>query len=807
MTKKETTSAGQERRPGPNPVLVLVALAALAVAIWFMMQRGGRGTGPGLVEGPDVPTRSAEEELADLGNTLVIGPGLRGIEPPGTTPIAAGDVKGMDELLDGTDVAAVIAALQREKIGAVAVDPSIAVRNPIPQATVRNRLALARPAGRLSARLISQKVLLYRLTEPPPELSPAAKRALLAIIRQTASGAEEADVPRLPELFATGNHTVLVTVRPVQNRHLSYHTVSGKTLADAARDAGSKIKRYWERKKLGEQFGPLPQALGQSINLEFEVMFDRGTLIGPRDGDLVWRAFEPGIHGIRVAIDGKAHYLPPWYSVTNNFRTVEALLERVVHDMGGQDRNYWKDASVPLERFRTVHWRERTPGGEVEDLYRAFPRIVTNAEVTRENLVASLAGLGRWIAGNQTDKSGRYVYRYFPAKDEENEEYNMVRHALGPFSMALAEEFVPDPLHREKAEAGWKLMEERLRWGGPPRHPDGTIDTAATLWMGKPPPGPDMALLEFDENEFATGSRPDWSVKLGAVAVAILGYTQARQVGWELGPEREKILKGLAQFLLWMQRDDGSFNHYYVSTKSHYHGQVNSIYPGEILYAVARLYGETRDPRYRTAFQDSMRNSLAWFKGEMEQKEPDGTYAEGRRKELVQFQPWIAMAMEEMHRHDPSPEYVEASNLVSEWILDDFQYDETRAFFPDTLGGYLKVLDELPAMHSFVYTEGTAASYMLARRAGSPPETIQKLRRGALLTARFILQMQVRKGENDYFFPNPEKAAGAVRYCTNHNKQRIDYTYHALSSVYRILHAATPEDYAFIQSIPMPEPY
>ncbi len=39
----------------------------------------------------------------------------------------------------------------------------------------------------------------------------------------------------------------------------------------------------------------------------------------------------------------------------------------------------------------------------------------------------------------------------------------------------------------------------------------------------------------------------------------------------------------------------------------------------------------------------------------------------------------------------------------------------------------------------------------------------------------------------------------------NHNKQRIDYTYHALSSMYRILHAATPEDYAFIQSIEMPK--
>jgi hypothetical protein len=188
-------------------------------------------------------------------------------------------------------------------------------------------------------------------------------------------------------------------------------------------------------------------------------------------------------------------------------------------------------------------------------------------------------------------------------------------------------------------------------------------------------------------------------------------------------------------------------------------------------------------------------------------KEPDGTYAEERRKELVQFQPWIAMAMEEMHRYDPDPAYVDASNLVSTWIIDTYQFDETNTFFPDYLGGYLKVLDELPAMHTFVYTEGTSASYVLARRAGSPPEIVDKLRRGALLAARFIIQQQVRPGENDYYFPNPKKARGGVRYCMNHNKQRIDYTYHALSSVYRILHAATPEDYASVQAIQLPKAY
>ena len=38
----------------------------------------------------------------------------------------------------------------------------------------------------------------------------------------------------------------------------------------------------------------------------------------------------------------------------------------------------------------------------------------------------------------------------------------------------------------------------------------------------------------------------------------------------------------------------------------------------------------------------------------------------------------------------------------------------------------------------------------------------------------------------------------------NHNKQRIDYTYHALSSIYRIIRTASADDYAAAQSIPMP---
>jgi hypothetical protein len=479
------------------------------------------------------------------------------------------------------------------------------------------------------------------------------------------------------------------------------------------------------------------------------------------------------------------------------------MFERVVSNMGHMKKSYWKDENVSFDRFRTVHWREKSPGGTVEDLYRESTKVPSMKDVTRERMTQAIAGLGGWIADNQTRSDGRYVYRYFPTKDEENDEYNFVRHCLGPFSLALTEEFAPNPKNREKAEAGMRFIEEHIRWGGAPRKGNGEIDKSLESWMGKPLPGKDVAIPEFAELP-----KGEWSAKMGAVAVSILGYTQYKRVGWKLDPEHERVLQGLANFLLYMQnKEDGSFHHYYVAPDNGYYGTRNSIYPGEILYAVARLYGETKDERYRAAFKQSLKTNLEWFKGQMDKRQPDGTYEEEHRKNLVQFQPWMAMAMDEMYRYDQDPEYVKASNLVSLWILETYQFDETKAFFPDYVGGYLKVLDELPAMHTFVYTEGVAASFDLARRAGEDEKVVGKLRKGAFLSARFLLQQQVRPGENDFYYPNPKKAKGAVRYCMNHNKQRIDYTYHALSGAYRILRAATEEDYAEMQKIVLPKPW
>jgi len=808
-SKNKGKSKGTQDKGGPNKVMLWVFIAVTIVLVTFWLngpKKKSRSTGE--FEATTEQTIALETAFQNLGKVAAIGPKALQIKADGTEVVDGASLDGFQDALNGHDVDSLIAVMKQYKIDHLLVDPSITVRNPIPENTVVNRLALANPAGRLRAKIMTRDMFLYELDAPPLTLSKEAKEALIQIVRF------EIGVPGTPEptalppaLLERKERRMFLTVRPVQNRHISFHSTVADTMAKGAKKLAGKIKNYWKRKGFADKFGPLPEAAEKMINFELEVAYDNGRYLGPRDDTFMWRIIEPGIYGFSMRISDKNYHMPPWYPITNNLRTMNVLFGKMVHKMAHKDRDYWLRSDVPIERFRTLHWREKTPGGEVETLYRAMPQTPTTKDITRESLVKTLKGLTDSLAYNQTSPDGRYVYRYFPTKDEENNEYNVVRHALGPFSMALGGEFIKDPRYKAAADAGMKWIEDRIRWGGVPKRGDGTLDTEIKTWMNKPLPGPNIAILDADENEYDPKKGPDWASKMGAVAVSILGYTQYKRNGWELGEQREKVLKGLAEFLLYMQAPDGSFHHYYVARKNRYYNTRNSIYPGEILYALARLYGETKDDRYKTAFKQSMKTNLDWFKREMDQKEPDGTYVEKRRKELVQFQPWIAMSMEEMHRYDPDPSYVEASNLVSIWILNTYQFNQDRAFFPDYLGGYLKVLDELPAMHTFVYTEGTAASYVLARRANAAPDVIQKLREGAMLAARFIMQQQSRPGENDYYYPNPKKAYGGVRYCINHNKQRIDYTYHALSSIYRILHAATPEDYAFVHEIKMPKPW
>jgi len=163
------------------------------------------------------------------------------------------------------------------------------------------------------------------------------------------------------------------------------------------------------------------------------------------------------------------------------------------------------------------------------------------------------------------------------------------------------------------------------------------------------------------------------------------------------------------------------------------------------------------------------------------------TYHNDTRLELVQFGPWTVMAANAYHRRT-GDEKVAAFGLdIARWMIDSYMWTEDRAPFPDFVGGYYKMSHELPAMQAFCYAEGTAAAYDLALRYD--PEQSKFFGDATHQTMRFALQMQYN-AFNTYAFTRPEQVRGGTRYAMNETKVRIDYVYHAQSSMVQWYYAA-----------------
>jgi len=487
---------------------------------------------------------------------------------------------------------------------------------------------------------------------------------------------------------------------------------------------------------------------------------------------------------------------------------------------------YRTDPGMTVQRFRTHHFRETTPNGEVRRLSRGIPPLpLTPEAVSRTSLRNDVLWATRWLTENlQPDGRFRYLYRpeqdYYLSDSQVEEQYNEVRHGLATYALFMSYREHPDP-------ALWAAAEKSLRWilGSVVFGPAWTKDPARRArlpsWVSADAPyGPPKA-------DGSTAQDADWrcpdgdvrpippdmayvrhlrNAKMGAVAAAALAVSEMIYQT----PEAERaakleeyrpFLEGFASFLLFMQHTSGpragSFDHYFVAPDHGHYRKTTTIYPGEILFGLSRIYRLVHDPRIPPAYAASHRWERAYFDREAAIREADGTYENQRRADLVQFVPWISMADNDMYiavrEEDPAAaaEYAEFGIRVSEWVAKEYLFDEERSFFPEYLGGYFKWEFELPAMHSMVYTEGTAAAFHLAEMSGD--SRAEYLRHATVLGCRFAAQQIVVPGVNDHFMPNPARARGGVRFCINQSEMRTDYSYHTLSALNQTLRYMTDE--------------
>jgi hypothetical protein len=616
-------------------------------------------------------------------------------------------------------------------------------------------------------------------------------KALVDVARAVLSGREPADADAVARFLTAPRSAEVAVVLREQGPAIIWRSAKRASLYESVIEGASVLRDRWRVRQL-RHFGPLAEAL-DGLTVEIEVFYDRGRF-ATRSNDLVVRAIEPGIHGALLEKGTDYRYILPSAAAHRSDTTAMEVLTRASKEWDPKDLEGWRRPQVNLWRFRTIHWREMSPKGPLVRLERGIPPVGEEV-LTRRGLTEVLDLATSWLVANQRP-DGQYAYKYFPERDQwvgrrSTTAQNIVRHGLAAYGTVLAYEYVEREEYLAAARRAIDFLRANTRRGMGPPTGKGHAHEHATTWEGKPIPH-DMRFVEYVDN------RDDGlTAKAAATAATILALTELGEVtGWT--PELRQEVDEYAKLLLLLQRDDGSFAHYYVASGHPKHGEESTIFPGEILFALSRAYAATDDRRYRDAFARGTRFYEAWYRDEVADRGWDGEYPETVRLDLVQFVPWISMAMNDRVQRETRPSaersmWIEFGIHGAEWIVREYQYGRSRAFFPDYLGGYFKSVSELPAMHGCVYTEGTAAGYNLARLSGQT-ERRRSLRRATLLGCRFAAQQLIRPGVSDFYFPNPEAARGGIRYALTDNHLRTDYTYHSLSAIYQALRYMPRED-------------
>ena len=591
--------------------------------------------------------------------------------------------------------------------------------------------------------------LYYKLAEAPVQFPPQLADLCIRYLRARLAGQPPSALPAVDP--GDGTWTFAGTIRG-QGVELAAAFSQDDKLEKALDELADDLEKVHRRRVEMLGFPPLRLHM-DDLTIDLHRVTER-TAVEPRDEATLDRHFEMGIDGaFLLSADRKERaVLPGAASFTRSLRTADQFL-RTAAELGAMsDRRPWRAPDSSLETWRGVHYRETGIAG-ISLLYRGVPAIPMS-QVTVEAVRRGVVAAGDWYMHN-LGPNGEIVYKFWPSENRYANEYNHVRHTLGTWNLVTA----------------WRLDNSRADFLEGARRALAFSDRFLVKERD-PNTGLQMAYYSFDDVQ-----------KLGSVVVNMLGIIDlAKATGDKQWDEQ---LREMGRFVLFMQEKDGRFRPYHVPAGHAYDGKENDIVPGEAALALIELANYFDDDAWIATLPSYWTYYEPWWRSRAERRHPDrpwpaDTYANEDRLDLVEIGPWTVMAANAYHKRTGDEKSAAFALDIARWMIENYEWTETTAPFPDYQGGYYKLPGELPAMQAFCYAEGTAAAYQLALRFRPAEAAYFELHTRE--TMRFALQMQY-DDLSTYAFSRPDQVNGGVRYAMNETKVRVDYVHHALSAM------------------------
>ncbi|MFH1463974.1 MAG: hypothetical protein ABIO70_06295 [Pseudomonadota bacterium] len=673
---------------------------------------------------------------------------VRGLPEAVTVQPLLGD-PAVVELLIGSDEAALADKLLEQKVQAVVVHWRL--QSAIDRGgRVASRLFHHDELNRFQLQRITDELLIYKVLEAPVVFPPQLAAAVTMSLRSLLTTGRGIDLSKVPPP-RDGEWELMASVRG-QGRELGIGLAHGKNLNAVMLELARDIERIHRRYHEWDGFPPIQQNM-KDLTIEVHRITERAP-VEPRGETDLEDLWEMGIDGaiIRDFEARKVAVFPGSVSYTRGLRAADQFLRHAADFHGFEEKRPWRDADISLEMVRDQEYREM-PGKGLVFLYRGQPPVPMELATLDNTRTSILSAADWWLYNMKPD--GSVVYKWWPAENRESNEYNIVRHALATWNLALAYRLDP---RQEYIDGAIKAQDFTLKF----LKEEG-----------------DMAYVDFND-----------VVKLGTVVVGLLGMIEVARITGD--HSNDELMRKWANFTLFMQEDSGKFRPYYVDDDHPYANQVNDIVPGEAALALVELSKYFNDPQYIEPLKKYWEYYEPWYYERATKRHDDApwptmVYDNDTRLELVQFGPWSVMAANAYHEVTGDENVAKFGLDIAHFMIDSYEWTEETAPFPDYVGGYYKLPYELPAMQAFCYAEGTAAAYALSLRAR--PEESAYYEKATRETVRFAMQMQF-DDLNTYAFSRPAMAHGGIRYAMNETKIRIDYVHHALSAMYQYYQAA-----------------
>ncbi|MCK5772915.1 MAG: hypothetical protein KAH57_03935 [Thermoplasmata archaeon] len=347
-------------------------------------------------------------------------------------------------------------------------------------------------------------------------------------------------------------------------------------------------------------------------------------------------------------------------------------------------------------------------------------------ENLNSSIVDSVSLAGDYLL-NHLDDQGKFDYLYNASSGRSMGGYNVLRHAGTSYSLALI-----------------------FKYTGEERFFNGTI-TSINYMLYK-----HLHFEGMGPSRFAyIGS--EGRIKLGGAALALLALVETQKIcpGVDLMDE----IHGLADFILKMQYENGSFRCYFREEDRH-----NDYYPGEALLALAKVHDLTGEGRYLT----SLERGLDFYVDH---------YSRGR---YSAFTPWGTEAMVYAHEHLGNSSYVDLCFRMANRCMAG-QIGPWEGVDPSVVGAF----SYDPRANTASRAEGVVDSYLLALIM-EDNASIERYGKSADSSAGFLMYLQLN--ETDVFgFEDPALTVGGFPASYDDLNIRIDYVQHAVVVLVKVM--------------------